>query len=151
VVRENEDAGYLDLLGGSCLLLTRTSLEADPDDQRRLAPCIHALATTLAEIAPHPGDRAARQRAVDRSLEILQEMRGIDAEPAPELAAVLMAARVAVNDLMLFAGVEPNEARAATREEPREEKDVPEVPAPARATKHRLPALGLRLWRRIRG
>jgi hypothetical protein len=151
VVRENEDAGYLDLLGGSCLLLTRTSLEADPDDQRRLAPCIHALATTLAEIAPHPGDRAARQRAVHRSLEILQEMRGIDAEPAPELAAVLMAARVAVNDLLLFAGVEPSEAGAATREEPREEKDVPEVPAPARATKHRLPALGLRLWRRIRG
>lgn len=133
LVRENEDAGYLDLLGGSCLLLTRTSLEANDDDQRLLAPCIRGFSTTLAEVARRPGDRATRQRAVERSLDTLRTMRAVQAEPDPELAATLTAARVAVTDLMLFAGVDPEEARAASREEPRSQPEL-EVrpPAPVR-------------------
>ena len=130
VVRENEDAGYLDLLGGSCLLLTRTSLDAADEDQRLLAPCVRALSATLAELARQPGDKATRQRAVDRSLEILRGMRAVRAEPNPELATALTAARVAVTDLMLFVGVDPAEARAATREEPRKQPEL-EIPAPA--------------------
>jgi hypothetical protein len=147
LVRESEDAGYLDLLGGSCLLLTRTSLEAAPDDRRLLAPCIRALSTTLADIAPHPGDRTARQGAVEGSLRILHEMRDLQADPTPELSAALTAARIAVNDLLLFAGVQPDEARAATREEPRKQHAVLEVPAPASAKRRRFRGLGDRLQR----
>ena len=127
LVRENEDASHLDLLGGSCLLLTRTSLGADAEHRRLLAPCVRALSATLNDLAGKPGDRPARQRAVDRSLEILRAMRSVRTDRDPELTAALTAARMAVNDLMLFVGVDPDEARAATREQGRQEQEL-EVP-----------------------
>jgi uncharacterized membrane protein YgaE (UPF0421/DUF939 family) len=130
LVRENEDAGQLDLLGGSCLLLTRTSLGVDDEEQLLLAPCIRALSKTLADLAQDPGDRTTRQRAVDRSLDILRKMRAVDPEPDPELTAVLATAHIAITDLLLFVGVDPGEARAATREEESEEQEL-EVRAPA--------------------
>ncbi len=142
LVRENEDAGHLDLLGGSCLLLTRTSLGADDEDRRLLAPCVRALSTALADLARQPGDRATRQLAVDRSLEVLHAMRSVRTDPGPELTATLAAARVAVTDLMLFVGVDPDEARAATREEARKQELA--VPALAWARKPRLRPL--RRW-----
>lgn len=142
LVRENEDAGHLDLLGNSCLLLTRTSLGANVEVRRLLAPCVRALSTTLADLARQPGDRATRQRAVDRSLEVLRTMRSLPAAPDPELTAAMAAARIAVTDLMLFVGVDPDEARAATREEAR--KQELEVPAPASARKPRFRSL--RRW-----
>lgn len=145
LVRENEDAGYLDLLGGSCLMLTRTSLATGEPEQRRLAPCIRALSETLADLARKPGDRETRQHAVERALEILRRLRALEAEPDPDLTAALTAARIAVTDLLLFVGVDPDEARAATREE--REKREPEVPAPASPRTGRL----RRLRRLLRG
>ena len=147
LVRESEDAGHLDLLGGSCLLLTRTALEADEEDQRLLAPSVRTLSTTLANLAVQPGDRSTRQSAVERSLEILHAMRLVRAEPDPQLAAALTAARLAVTDLMLFAGVDPDEARAATREVPRTRADL-EIRAPASAQKRLFRSLG-RLFPRL--
>ena len=129
VVRENEDAGQLDLLGGSCLLLSRTSLATSEDDQRLLAPCIHSLSQSLAELARHPGDRAARQCAVDRSLEILRNMREVPFGDDDETPTAIATARIAVTDLMLFVGVPPDEAQAATRT-PESEKAQLEVPEP---------------------
>jgi len=150
VVRESENAGHLDLLGGSCLLLTRTSLGAADEDRALLAPFVAALPQTLADLARQPGDRRTRQRAVDRSLEILSDLRTIRTDPDPDLAAALTVARFAVTDLLLFAGVDPEEARAATREEPTEQVEL-EVPAPAsgrkrlfRALRQRVPLL--RRW-----
>jgi hypothetical protein len=131
VVQENEDAGYLDLLGGSCLLLTRTSLAAGDEDRRLLAPCVRALSTTLAELARQPGDRSTRQRAVNCSLETLHGIRSLRTDPDAEMTAAATAARVAVIDLMRFAGVDPDEAHAATREQAREQPEL-EVPVPAR-------------------
>jgi hypothetical protein len=128
VVRENADAGHLDLLGGSCLLLTRTSLGTSDADRRLLAPCVASLSTMLADLAERPDDRATRQVAVDRSLEILREMRSVRTEPDPDLTAALTAARIAVTDLMLFAGVDPDEARAATREQERKPQDLRSPP-----------------------
>jgi Fusaric acid resistance protein-like len=141
LVRENEDAGHLDLLGGSCLLLARTSLGAGDEDRRLLAPCIRALSATLAELGRRPGDRGMRQRAVERSLDVLRRMRSVRTEPDPDLAAALIAARVAVVDLMLFAGVDSDQARAATREEPRKQPEL-EVRAPASARTRRFRTLG---------
>jgi hypothetical protein len=70
-------------------------------------------------------------------------MRDIHDDPDPDLAAALTAARVAVTDLMLFVGVDPEEARAATREEPRKQPE-PEVRAPASARARGFRALGRR-------
>jgi uncharacterized membrane protein YgaE (UPF0421/DUF939 family) len=114
--RENEDAGHLDLLGGSCLLLTRTTLGTLEEDRALLAPCIRELSATLGELAQDPGAYASRQRAVDRSLETLRKMRALRAEPDADLTAVLTAARIAVADLMLFVGVDPDVTSLATRE-----------------------------------
>jgi fusaric acid resistance family protein len=130
VVRENEDAGYLDLLGGSCLMLTRTALGTKDEDRRLLAPCVHAFSTTLADLAQQPGDRATRQGAVEGSLDALRRMRSIRTRPDPDLTATLTAARIAVTDLMVFAGVDADEARAATREEERE----PQLEVPTRTS-----------------
>ena len=115
LVQENEDAGYLDLLGGSCLMLVRASLGLGEKERRLLAPCVRALSDTLADLAQQPGDRATRQRAVDRSLEILRGMRSSGRDHDPEMGAALTAARVAITDLMLFAGVDPDEARVRSR------------------------------------
>jgi hypothetical protein len=149
LVRENEDAGYLDLLGGSCLLLTRTSLGAGDEDRRQMAPCVSALSDALAELAQQPGDRTTRQRAVDRSLEVLRRLHSLRTEPDADMTAALAAARMAVTDLMLFAGVDPAEARAATRQEARAQRE-PEVPAPAPARQAGFLALRRWLGRRLR-
>jgi len=76
----------------------------------------------------------------------LRQLRELRTEPDPDLAVALTAARVAVIDLLLFAGVDPDEARAATREEPRARPE-PEVRAPASARTGWLPRLR-RLFRR---
>jgi hypothetical protein len=115
-------------------------LEAGEDDRRLLVPSIHALAAVHADLSQQPGEAATRQRATERSLEILRAMRGLRREPDAALAAALTAARIAVTDLMLFAGVDPEEARAATREQPREHREL-EVRAPASAGKGLLASL----------
>jgi hypothetical protein len=140
LVRENEDAGHLDLLGGSCLLLARTSLGAGEEDRRLLAPCVRALSTTLADLARQPGDRATRQRAVDQSLDVLRGMGSVSSKPDAELTTALTAARIAVTDLMLFVGVDHDEARAATRQDDRNEPEpmVPDVASRRRRRGHSL-------------
>jgi hypothetical protein len=89
------------------------------------------------DAAYQPGDRAARQRAVERSLAMLPEMRSAVSDWDPDIEGALSAARVAVMDLMLFVGVVPNEARAATRPTPREDPSlhVPPPHAPAQRSR----------------
>jgi hypothetical protein len=134
LVRENEDASQLDLLGGSCLLLTRASLAARDDEQRRLAPCVRAFSKTLADLAQHPGDRTTRQHAADRALTVLDTMRAGWSELESELPAAVTVARIVVGDLMLFVGVPPDEARAATERREHQQATL-EVPTPATARK----------------
>jgi hypothetical protein len=148
VVRENEDAGHLDLLGGSCLLLTRTALEAGPEDRRRLAPCVRGLSATLAGLARRPGDHETRQLAVERSLDVLRGMRSAGGESSADLTAALAAARMAITDLMLFVGVPAEEARAAAAEKAREQEL--EVPEPVSTRTRRLRALARRFRRWLR-
>ena len=76
-------------------------------------------------------------------------MRSVRTRPDADLTAALTAARLAVLDLMLFAGVGAEVARAATREKEREQPE-PQVPAPASARKSRLERLVRRLRRPIR-
>ncbi|MEO6867784.1 MAG: FUSC family protein, partial [Gaiellales bacterium] len=62
LVQETEDAGHLDLLGGSCLMLTRTAFAVTAAERRALVPTVEHLATALANLADDPGDRGNRQR-----------------------------------------------------------------------------------------
>jgi uncharacterized membrane protein YgaE (UPF0421/DUF939 family) len=107
VVRENENAGHLDLLGGTCLLLARTAITVNPPQRRPLAPIVRELSEALAGLAAAPGDRSKRQDAVDRALHAVRRAEGVDAAPDAPRAATLMAVRLVAGDIMSFAGAAP--------------------------------------------
>jgi hypothetical protein len=109
VVRENENAGHLDLLGGSCLMLARTVSATSPPEQRSLAPSVHQLAGALTALARKPGDRPTRQRAADCALAVGQRLTVRGVPPESGLAAAIMSVRMVTADIMLFAGVDPVE------------------------------------------
>jgi Fusaric acid resistance protein-like len=132
VVRETEDAGRLDLLGSSCLTLTRTAIATDAASQRRLAPHVRALAEALANLAGEPGDRSTRQEAADRALEVARQLATGETPSEPEAVAAIVALRRAASDLMIFAGVEADAADAAVREGTGEFR-VPTPPASPQA------------------
>jgi uncharacterized membrane protein YgaE (UPF0421/DUF939 family) len=107
VVRENESAEQLDLLGSSCLLLARTVTATSPPEQRSLAPSVHEVAGALAALARRPGDRPTRQRAADCALAVATEITGRRVPPEWALAAAITSLRMVTADIMLFAGVDP--------------------------------------------
>jgi uncharacterized membrane protein YgaE (UPF0421/DUF939 family) len=115
VVRESEHAGHLDLLHASCLMLTRIAIVTSPEGRRRLARPVRELAGALAGLAADPGDRATRQAAVDGALDAVRPLAGTDAPSEFEVAAALAALRAVALDVMVFAGVDPEEARAAVK------------------------------------
>ena len=130
VVRETEDAGRLDLLGGSCLTLTRTAMATDAACRRLLAPHVSDLANGLADLAMDPGDRSTRQEAADQTLEIARRLATGEPPTEPEAVAAIVALRTVAADLMIFAGVDAEQAHAAVREGTGEFR----VPAPPSAT-----------------
>ena len=116
VVRETEDAGRLDLLGGSCLALVRAAMATDQACRRKLAPEVDELADALADLAPSPGDRSSRQAAADRALEVARRLAGADTPSDADAVAASVALRTTAGDLMVFAGVDAEQADAAVRE-----------------------------------
>jgi hypothetical protein len=115
VVRENENAGHLDLLGGACLMLARTAVATSPPDRRTLAPGVRELAGALTELAQALGDRATRQRAADRAFDVARRFvdGGAPSESLPVDAVV--AVRMVAHDIMVFAGVDSEQAVDAVR------------------------------------
>jgi uncharacterized membrane protein YgaE (UPF0421/DUF939 family) len=109
VVRENENAAYLELLGISCLTLTRTAILIDPSDRATITPTLRDLAHILAGLSKNPADRSLRQTAVDEAREIDLHLTAGDASARAELTAVRMVARMVVADIMTFAGVDSEE------------------------------------------
>jgi hypothetical protein len=132
VVRETEDAGRLDLLGGSCLTLARTAMATHLPCRRQLAPRVRDLADGLADLAHAPGDRDTRQRAADRALDVARRLSTVDTPADAEAVAAMVALRTVVSDLMIFAGVDTEQADAAVREGTGE-FEVPAPPSPPRA------------------
>ena len=61
-------------------------------------------------------------------------MRAVRSDPDADLVSALTAARMTVNDLMLFVGVDPDDARAATRPEVAEQPELEAraLPTPVR-------------------
>lgn len=128
VVREKESADHLDLLGGSCLMLTRASIATAPTERRSLAPRVRELANVLRDLAKELGGRQTRQCAADRALDVARRSAGTVAPSELPLAAALMTMRMVAADVVEFAGVAP-EQRADTMRERSGEPHVPLPPA----------------------
>lgn len=131
VVQEKENAGHLDLLGGSCLVLARTAASLSSAERARLAPNVLELAEALEQLAGGLGTQAVRQHAADRGLTVAGEISASGEPPDSAFAAAVMSARMVAVDLMIFAGIDPDEALAAVREGVRSQR-VPAPPATAR-------------------
>lgn len=108
VVRENENAAHLDLLAGSCLMLARAAREVSRSERRLLAPSVRALTDAIAGMSSDPGDRDARQRAVDQALAATRSVPVIRGQSESMLAAVV-AVRMVAADVLVFAGVDPRQ------------------------------------------
>ena len=143
LVRETANAGHLDLLGGSCVTLTRTVMATDPAARQMLVPCVRALADALADLAAEPGDRRIRQRAADRARDAARRLPEGSATPGGPSDAAAVALRMVIADVMVVAGVDPARAGQVVREG----TGQLEVPPPASTL--RLPFRSIR-WRRDR-
>jgi hypothetical protein len=112
VVAERENADYLDLLAGSCLMLTRTATAVSEPLRVRLAAPVRQLAAAMDDLAKDPGDQATRQNVAERAAELagwLVEHGGqVSAQSA--LAAAYASIRMVAADVMVFAGVDAEQA-----------------------------------------
>jgi hypothetical protein len=115
VVQENENAGQLDLLGGSCLTLNRTAMGTEPPLRSKLVPSVRELAEALHELARDPGDRSRRQQAADHALDVARRLASRSAETDRPLAAANTAAQMVAGDIMVFAGISPHDVDGAVR------------------------------------
>jgi hypothetical protein len=130
VVHENENADHLDLLAGSCLLFARFAPSLSSRERRELEPSVRGLADVLADLAHELGDRGTRQRAADRALEIAIAVPGSDAPAGSTLALAVTGVRLVATDLMIFAGLDLEDAVEAVREGLLEQRVAAPTPAP---------------------
>jgi len=143
VVRESENADHLDLLAGSCVLLARFAPSLSSPERRALEPSVRDLAGVLAELAHELGDRETRQRAAERAIEVANAVPGADAPAGSALALAVTGVRLVATDVMVFAGVNLDDALEAVREGILERR----VAAPAPATRRPFGRLRRRLNR----
>jgi hypothetical protein len=129
VVQESENAGHLDLLGGSCLLLARTATATTLPGRRKLVGAIHELASALTDLSRQPADLATREAVTDRALGVMRMLTSFEGPQESFLGAAVLAARIVAADIMLFAGVDVEDVAEAVREGTGELK----VPAPPSA------------------
>ncbi|HEX5905560.1 MAG TPA: hypothetical protein VFY56_00970, partial [Propionibacteriaceae bacterium] len=122
VALEQERADQLDLLAGSGVMLARTAM-ATTNQEHSLAPAIRRLATAIAEMGRDPGDGTTRQLAVDGALDLASWLivngAGVPAQSA--LAAACAAVRMIAIDVMIFAGIEPEQALRAVHPDSHQE------------------------------
>jgi len=116
VVRESENADHLDLLSGSCLLLARFAPSLRPPDREALVPSVRGLAGVIEVLANELADRETRQDASDRAFALANAVAGADAPSGSVLAAAVTGVRLVAIDLMVFAGVNLDDAVEAVRE-----------------------------------
>lgn len=112
IVREEENAGQLDLLGSSCLALTRSIIAADADDAQlqSLRTPIGQLGDVLQALAAAPADREVRQRAADRAVQIARGTPQLWPGAPDAARAVGWSVRQVARDTIVFTGIEPSGA-----------------------------------------
>ena len=102
VAQENINAGHLDLLANSCLMLAR-AVTATPVAQLAVPVArTRVLAGLLHDLAAAPGAVAVRRRAATRAGEIAAEV--IEDMPPAALAGPALGAWTVAADIMAFAG-----------------------------------------------
>ncbi|MFM9372827.1 FUSC family protein [Streptomyces sp. Da 82-17] len=111
--RELASAARLDLLGNSCLTLIRGALALDPAHRQRFAPTVRELSAVLDALASAPGSRAVRRFAIGWALNIVRNAP--DAGPA-RTVGVWEGVRLAVEDVLVFAGADAEAAERAVRD-----------------------------------
>ncbi|GIJ24472.1 FUSC family protein [Micromonospora lutea] len=123
VVAERERADHLDLLAGSCLMLARTALAIEGPLRAPLAAVVRQLAAAMDGLATDPGDRPNRQHAADRAAELARWLveHGGQVPARSPLAAAYASIRMVAADVMVFAGVDPEQAFQDTFPRRREE------------------------------
>jgi hypothetical protein len=137
VVRESENADHLDLLGGSCLLLARFAPSLTPPERQALEPSVRGLADVVGVLARELGDREARQHVAERALDVANAVSGAQGPPYSALGGAVTGVRLVAIDVMVFAGVDFEDAVAAVREGLLEHR-VAEVPPEPRRRLARL-------------
>jgi hypothetical protein len=129
VVREEENAGQLDLLAASCLVLGRAVERLDGPDTGELAAAIGELADSLGTMGDALGDARARQETADRALDVARRAETRESGAEPGLAFAWMSLRTAATDVVVFAGVDAAQAERAIAERSPDERL--RVPRPA--------------------
>lgn len=110
IVREEENAGQLDLLGSSCLALTRAIIAAGEDQLQSLQGAIRELGDVLEALSATPADRAARQHAADRAVRIARSMHPLPRGASEAARAVAWSLRQVAHDTVVYAGIDPAQA-----------------------------------------
>ena len=113
VLRESENAGHLDLLGGSALMLARTAEETSPHHRAAMAPLVRELAAALTDLASAPGERDTRRRVAEQVLGVARRLPVAEALGQALPPTTLEITRIVAVDIMIFAGVEPDHATRA--------------------------------------
>ncbi|MGY1438524.1 FUSC family protein [Streptomyces reniochalinae] len=116
IVRESAHAAWLDLLGNSCLTLTRTSRSLALDDRQVLTPFVSELAGTLERLAAAPGDRDVRQREAERAIALAGRVPSPGVAGHAEFAVACTTVRMVARDLLLFTGIGEDTADRVVRE-----------------------------------
>jgi uncharacterized membrane protein YgaE (UPF0421/DUF939 family) len=104
VVRESENAGVLDLLGSSALMLARTAMTAAAG-RDWLAPKVRELAQAVAALAAAPEDQTVRQRAAEHVLAMLERVDTSHPDQPGDLATAALVMVAA--DVLEFTGLQP--------------------------------------------
>src|SRR5690606_32449061 len=105
VVTENENAGHLDLLGASCVVLARAVVEGGTAVCSPLAPSVEQLTGALRRMAADPGDRSARQAAADDALDTARRLAAAGLPIGPAVSTAVHAVEMVTVDVMIVAGV----------------------------------------------
>lgn len=113
VVEADENAGQLDLLGSSCLALTRSIIASDNAHLQSLPDPIRQLADVLLALAAAPAHRGVRQYAAEEALRVADSTPSLREDASPAEVAAAWSVRQVAHDTIVFAGVDPEQATDA--------------------------------------
>lgn len=122
VVAENENAGFLDLLGDGSVMAVRLGIHGDQEQQHRLSSSLRGFAKLLERLAGSPGDRKSRQQVVDDIPDLLDQLHGHNVEIEDPADTAARVTRMLAHDIMRYAGVGSESAQRVMEQDATEAK-----------------------------
>jgi uncharacterized membrane protein YgaE (UPF0421/DUF939 family) len=116
LTKEISNAGQLDLLAISSLMLIRSTFLLQAPDRDRLAPFVRELSCELNELAKNLDDVVARQQIADRAFRMTHAFADTPETATATLEPAISVLRMVAADIMVFAGVKLQDAREAVRQ-----------------------------------